>query len=195
MQVINKFRAHVLHHSSAAEKMGKHELARNIVSVKQEKNEGKCSKFIDKISAQLNFIQNINEKRTLDKNTKKKRITHIQIKLQCNEGKLNKLLDKQDGYQSKIALEKLSSNNKNDLISINEDHDSYKNVANEKLGEQLIKHYGLEAEQYLDDLGHGFTESETMAIGLYTNGEYKALNQELREGQNLSEGNALIDKG
>ena len=109
MQVINNFRAHVLQHSSAAEKIGKHELARNIVSVKQEKNEGKCSKLIDKISAQHNLINAIDNKRTLDAKTREERITHLQAKVQCNEDKLNKLLDKQDKYHKLTATTKQSS--------------------------------------------------------------------------------------
>lgn len=78
MKVIDNIRAHVLHHSSVAEKIGKHELARNIASVKQEKNEGKCRKLIEKISAHSKLTS--------------------EIKIHCNEGKLNKLLEKQEKY-------------------------------------------------------------------------------------------------
>lgn len=37
MNVINNFRAHVLYHSSAAEKLGKHGFVLDIVRIEQEK--------------------------------------------------------------------------------------------------------------------------------------------------------------
>lgn len=44
--VINNFRAHVLNHSTAADNLGKHELALKIVTIKQAKNAAKDDKLI-----------------------------------------------------------------------------------------------------------------------------------------------------
>jgi hypothetical protein len=104
MQVINNFRAHVLHHSSAAEKLGKQDLASQIVSIKQEKNENKCSKLIGRIIAQHNQLQN------LDTSTKKER---IMSKIRYNEAKLTKLLNQQSKYQARVSKTTQSSDETN----------------------------------------------------------------------------------
>ncbi|QLL16006.1 RHS repeat-associated core domain-containing protein [Pseudomonas chlororaphis] len=69
----------------------------------------------------------------------------------------------------------------------------------DKLADALIEHFGLEAEQYLDEPKDGkasaFSNGEAMSIGLYTNGEYKSLNKKLRAGKELDQGQLLITKG
>lgn len=70
-----------------------------------------------------------------------------------------------------------------------------KTESNVKLKEEIIEHYGLYAEQYLDYPSKGFLDSETLALGLYTNGEYQSLNKKLRKGNELSKGDAMIHSG
>ncbi|PIW62242.1 RhoGAP domain-containing protein [Shewanella sp. CG12_big_fil_rev_8_21_14_0_65_47_15] len=78
MNIVNNFRAHVLHHSSAAEKLGKHELALDIVRIKQGKNNKKIAGVIAEVSKDKALFAEANIK-------------------------LNKLLDKDDKYQTIIA--------------------------------------------------------------------------------------------
>lgn len=78
MNVINNFRAHVLHHSSVADKLGKHDLALEIVRIKQEKNNNKIAKVISEMSEDKALFVKANIK-------------------------LNKMLDKDDKYQAIIA--------------------------------------------------------------------------------------------
>jgi exoenzyme T len=69
----------------------------------------------------------------------------------------------------------------------------------DKLADTLLEHFGLEAEQYLDEPKQGqvpaFSDGEVMAIGLYTNGEYQALNRVLRAGEALNQGQSAIVEG
>ncbi|WP_347902797.1 ADP-ribosyltransferase [Pseudomonas purpurea] len=69
----------------------------------------------------------------------------------------------------------------------------------DKLADALLEHFGLEAEQYLDEPKDGqasaFSDGEVMAIGLYTNGEYQPLNRALRAGKELDQGQSAIAEG
>ncbi|PTC18750.1 ADP-ribosyltransferase [Pseudomonas baetica] len=69
----------------------------------------------------------------------------------------------------------------------------------DKLADTLLEHFGLEAEQYLDEPKNGqtpaFSDGEVMAIGLYTNGEYQPLNRALRADEALNQGQSAIVEG
>ncbi len=77
MNLINKFRAHVLHHSSVADKLGKHDLALDIVRIKQEKNTNKIVKVISGVLSDeaLLIKANIKLNKLLDKDSKYNTIT------------------------------------------------------------------------------------------------------------------------
>lgn len=63
------------------------------------------------------------------------------------------------------------------------------------LEEEIIEHFGLDAEQYLECPSNGLPEGGKLALGLYTNGWFYSLNKALRENKNLGEGEVLIHRG
>lgn len=81
------------------------------------------------------------------------------------------------------------------LTSINHQEQQTKAANNVALKEQLIEHYGLYAKQYLYSPSTVFSDCENIALGLYTNGEYRALNKSLRGNYELSKGDAMIHRG
>jgi hypothetical protein len=112
MQVINNFRAHVLNHSSAAEKMGKHELACKIMSVKQEKNEGKCLKLLDKVQCNAKKLNKLLDKQekyqkltATIKSSYKTEMTSAQVlsKLTCKLNESPELLKTQGIFRLSVA--------------------------------------------------------------------------------------------
>ena len=121
MQVINNIRAHVLYHSSAAEKIGNNELACKIVSMKKAKNDVQILSLTIKINHLQNIINTINDKgerKTLDNDTKARREKYFQAKVPRNDVKLEKLnnkqkkyINQQNEYKSKTPQDTLSSNN------------------------------------------------------------------------------------
>ncbi|MGU3626886.1 hemagglutinin repeat-containing protein [Comamonas sp. C24C] len=63
------------------------------------------------------------------------------------------------------------------------------------LAEKLINHFGMEAGQYLPNPSPKLTDGEAMSIGLYTNGEYRKLNEELREKKERPDHRKAVDEG
>ncbi|MCX8957243.1 hypothetical protein EHW65_08155 [Erwinia psidii] len=64
-----------------------------------------------------------------------------------------------------------------------------------KLSNDLIEHFGLEAEQYLSVPLVGVPDGEKLAMGLYTNGSYVGLNKALRNNEEMNKGDSLIHSG
>lgn len=181
MQVVNYIRANVLGHSSAAKKMGDHNLADRIVSIKQTKNTAESTRLTK---------ENTDLTRVLRGESKKDKITSLTTKIQRNKGKLVKLEKKQQKYNS-ISTKAPA------VGGATLDAPVFALLDKDKILEnQLIEHFGPERAQGRKYTGDPvITKSEHMAIGLYTSKEYSSLNPQLRSEFKLDEGASLIERG